>query len=323
MEMNTNELKAFAKQIRLDGLDMARKSGRGGSHLGGSFSAVEIMAVLYGRVLRLVVENPAWDGRDRFLASKNHCVLAHLPALARRGFFDVSELTEFQLDGGRLTGYPLRPEIGLEYSGGSLGMAISVGVGQALTLREKYASYSGEDGTVVSSTVMLDGNAYLPRVFVLMGDAELNEGSIWEAFMSAAHYKLDNLVAIIDRNHLSYDGNTEDVMAIEPLEDKLKAFGWDVVTCDGHNVADLVRAFDEVLVDVGGCAGAEDRLGVEENAGERSVAGRRIGEGKPHVIIADTIKGKGVSFMEGVPSYHHASITEEQYEQAKAELQQA
>lgn len=341
--MNADELAALAKQIRLDGLEMARKSGRGGSHLGGSFSAVEIMAVLYGRVLRLDVENPAWDGRDRFLASKNHCVLAHLPALARRGFFDVSELAEFQLDGGRLTGYPLRPEIGLEYSGGSLGMAISVGVGQALTLREKYVSdceslsisHKGVSSDAVNACFLKNDDLTdtddndridnetdltLPRVFVLMGDAELNEGSIWEAFMSAAHYKLDNLVAIIDRNHLSYDGNTEDVMAIEPLEDKLKAFGWDVVTCDGHDVADLVRAFDEVLVDVGGCAGAEDRSGVEVNAGERSVAGRRSSEGKPHVIIADTIKGKGVSFMEGVPSYHHASITEEQYEQAKAEL---
>ena len=276
--MNIDELTVIAKQIRLDGLEMARTSGRGGSHLGGSFSAVEILAVLYGCVLRLDVDDPTWDGRDRFLSSKNHCVLAHLPALARRGFFDLSELQEFQLNGGRLTGYPKRPEIGLEYSGGSLGMAISVGVGQALALREKYAV--GES---------------LPRVFVLMGDAELNEGSIWEAFMSAAHYKLSNLIAVIDRNHLSYDGNTEDVMAIEPLEDKLKAFGWHVVTCDGHDVGDLVRAFDKV----------------------------DVMSGQPHVVIADTVKGKGVSFMEGVPSYHHASINDDQYEQAKAELMAA
>ncbi len=286
-----DELKTLAKQIRLDGLEMAKTSGRGGSHLGGSFSAVEIMAVLYGHVLNLDPENPSWDERDRFLASKNHCVLAHLPALARRGFFDVSELQEFQLDGGRLTGYPLRPEIGLEYSGGSLGMAISVGVGQALTLREKYP-----DST--------------PRVFVLMGDAELNEGSIWEAFMSAAHYGLGNLYAIIDRNHLSYDGNTEDVMAIEPLEDKLRAFGWEVYTCDGHDVDDLVRAFDEA-------AGAE---GASDKSGTMSSADRVSSPDKPKVIIADTIKGKGVSFMEGVPAYHHASITVEQYEQARAEL---
>lgn len=153
-------------------------------------------------------------------------------------------------------------------------MAISVGVGQSLALREK----------------RLDA-----RVFVLMGDAELNEGSIWEAFMSASHYKLDNLIAIIDRNHLSYDGDTEEVMAVEPLEDKLKAFGWHVVKCDGHDVGDLVRAFDEVT----------------ENSG------------RPHVVIADTIKGKGVSFMEGVPSYHHASINDKQYEQAKTELMKA
>ena len=157
--------------------------------------------------------------------------------------------------------------------------------------------------------------AVIPRVFVLMGDAELNEGSIWEAFMSAAHYKLSNLIAIIDRNHLSYDGNTEDVMAIEPLEDKLRAFGWDVVTCDGHDVSDLVRAFDEALGDIGGCAG-----GKADGTGNADAGVAGADEGKPHVIIADTIKGKGVSFMESVPSYHHASITEEQYEQAKVEI---
>ena len=283
--MEPCELRDRARQIQLDGLEMAKTSGRGGAHLGGSFSAVEILTVLYEHVMRLDVENPTWDERDRFLASKNHCVLAHLPVLARRGFFPVSELQEFQKDGGRLTGYPLRPEIGLEYSGGSLGMAISVGVGQALALREKYGSGIPEEN---ENSV---GNL-VPRVFVLMGDAELNEGSIWEAFMSASHYKLDNLVAVIDRNHLSYDGDTEEIMAIEPLEEKLRAFGMDVVSCDGHDVDDLIRAFDETLTS----------------------------SGKPHVVIADTVKGKGVSFMEGVPSYHHASITEEQYIQAKEEI---
>ena len=325
--MQIDELRSLAKQVRLDGLEMAKTSGRGGAHLGGSFSAVEILTVLYGYAMRFDPEKPEWDGRDRFLPSKNHCVLAHLPVLARSGFFDVAELQEFQKNGGRLTGYPLRPEIGLEYSGGSLGMAISVGVGQALTLREKYGNSGetdvadGERGLSAGETidVQIEGAAegtVIPRVFVLMGDAELNEGSIWEAFMSAAHYKLSNLIAIIDRNHLSYDGNTEDVMAIEPLEDKLRAFGWDVVTCDGHDVADLVRAFDEALDCVGGCVGGKaDGVGKSD----ASVV-EKADEGKPHVIIADTIKGKGVSFMESVPSYHHASITEEQYEQAKAEI---
>ena len=313
--MQIDELRGLAKQVRLDGLEMAKTSGRGGAHLGGSFSAVEILTVLYGYAMRFDPEKPEWDGRDRFLPSKNHCVLAHLPVLARSGFFDVAELQEFQKNGGRLTGYPLRPEIGLEYSGGSLGMAISFGVGQALTLREKSGVSVGADvadGGMGSSAAE---GAVIPRVFVLMGDAELNEGSIWEAFMSAAHYKLSNLIAIIDRNHLSYDGNTEDVMAIEPLEDKLRAFGWDVVTCDGHDVSDLVRAFDEALGDIGGCAG-----GKADGTGNADAGVAGADEGKPHVIIADTIKGKGVSFMESVPSYHHASITEEQYEQAKVEI---
>ena len=136
--MQIDELRGLAKQVRLDGLEMAKTSGRGGAHLGGSFSAVEILTVLYGYAMRFDPEKPEWDGRDRFLPSKNHCVLAHLPVLARSGFFDVAELQEFQKNGGRLTGYPLRPEIGLEYSGGSLGMAISVGVGQALTLSRFY-----------------------------------------------------------------------------------------------------------------------------------------------------------------------------------------
>ena len=315
--MNIDELAALAKQIRLDGLEMARTSGRGGSHLGGSFSAVEILTVLYGRVLRLDVNDPTWDGRDRFLASKNHCVLAHLPALAHRGFFDVAELSEFQKNGGRLTGYPKRPEIGLEYSGGSLGMAISVGVGQALALREKYGS-GGAGAAGSGESMQGEGVApevQLPRIFVLMGDAELNEGSIWEAFMSAAHYRLANLVAVIDRNHLSYDGDTEDVMAVEPLEEKLRAFGWHVVTCDGHDVADLMRAFDEI--------GAEDAGSEATKSSVEPDVARGTGFGRPHVVIADTIKGKGVSFMEGVPSYHHASINDEQYEQAKAELMEA
>lgn len=266
---DVRKLKEMSRRIRLDAMDMALASGTNGSHLGGSLSCVEIMSVLYGRVLRLDVTNPENPNRDRFIPSKNHCVLSHIPALAEAGFIDKNEIVEFQKDGGRLTGYPRRTEIGLEYSGGSLGMAISVGIGIALNCREKR-----RDNTV----------------YILMGDGELNEGSIWEAFMSAAQYKLDNLVVIIDRNHLSYDGDTEQVMALEPLAEKLKCFHWHVSSCDGHDVEELLRAFN-------------DRI-----------------SGKPHIIIADTVKGKGVSFIENRREWHHHSITRDEYEQAIQEL---
>lgn len=266
---NVKRLTAMAERMRLAAMDMAFASGNNGSHLGGSLSAIEIMAVLYGEVLNLDIENPMNPLRDRFIPSKNHCVLAHIPALAEVGFIKKEEILEFQKDGGRLTGYPRRPEIGLEYSGGSLGMAISVGIGMALNLR-KHQNPS--------------------KVYILMGDGELNEGSIWEAFMSAAHFKLDNLVAIIDRNHLSYDGETEEVMGLESLSDKMRAFNWNVITCDGHNIASLLEAFDNFKV------------------------------GMPNIVIADTIKGKGVSFMENRPEWHHHRITKEQYEQAIMEI---
>ena len=266
---NAVRLAEMSLRIRLDAMDMALASGNNGSHLGGSLSCVEIMSVLYGEVLQYDVKDPFNPKRDRFIPSKNHCVLAHIPALAEAGFISHEEILEFQKDGGRLTGYPQRQEIGLEYSGGSLGMAISVGVGLALSSREKKL-----------------GN----NIYILMGDGELNEGSIWEALMSAAHFGLDNLIAIIDRNHLSYDGDTESVMAIENLADKFRSFNWFVSECNGHDTYDLLKAF------------AED-------------SGK-----KPHVIIADTVKGKGVSFIENRPEWHHHRLSKDEYEKARAEL---
>ncbi|MBQ8190002.1 MAG: transketolase [Lachnospiraceae bacterium] len=268
-EDKIKRLTELSQRIRLDALDMALASGQNGSHLGGSLSCVEIMAVLYGEILNVHPQKPLDANRDRFIPSKNHCVLAHFPALAYAGFIEHEEILEFQKDGGRLTGYPQRKEIGLEYSGGSLGMAISVGVGMALSVKTQKRTN---------------------KVYILMGDGELNEGSIWEAFMSAAHYGLDNLVAIIDRNHLSYDGNTEDVMGIDSLRAKMESFHWHVSECNGHDVAALLNCFTVST------------------------------EGKPHVIIADTVKGKGVSFMENRPEWHHHRLTNEQYEMAKAEV---
>lgn len=262
-------LTQMCQRMRLDAIDMALASGANGSHLGGSLSCIEILSVLYGKILRFDVKNPLNPDRDRFIPSKNHCVLAHIPALAEAGFIDKQEILEFQKDGGRLTGYPERKEIGLEYSGGSLGMAISVGIGIALSCKEHKRNNI---------------------IYILMGDGELNEGSVWEAFMSAAHYHLDNLVAIIDRNHLSYDGDTEDVMGLERLDDKLRSFNWHVSMCDGHNVGSLLKAFSDTC------------------------------EGKPHVIVADTVKGKGISFIENKREWHHHRLSQEEYNIAKQEI---
>lgn len=262
-------LTEMARRMRLDALEMALAAGGGGSHIGGSLSCVEILAVLYGEVLRFDVKAPLDENRDRFLPSKNHCVLAHIPALAEAGFFPREEIFSFQKDGGRLTGYPRRPEIGLEYSGGSLGMALSVGVGMALAAREQ-----GRPS----------------RIYVLLGDGELNEGSVWEAFQSAAHYGLDNLTAVIDRNHLSYDGDTEAVMSLGDLGAKLESFRWHVSRCDGHSVQALLDAF----------------------------ADRRAG--RPHAVVAETVKGKGVSFIENRPEWHHHRLSQEEYERARREV---
>lgn len=262
-------LAEMARRMRLDALDMALAAGDGGSHVGGSLSCVEILAVLYGEVLRFDVNNPLDENRDRFIPSKNHCVLAHIPALAEAGFIPHEEILEFQKNGGRLTGYPRRPEIGLEYSGGSLGMALSVGIGMALAAREQ-----GRPS----------------RIYILLGDGELNEGSVWEAFQSAAHYGLDNLTAIVDRNHLSYDGDTEVVMGLEDLGAKLESFGWHVSRCGGHSTEALLEAF----------------------------ADRRAG--RPHAIVAETVKGKGVSFIENRPEWHHHRLSREEYEQARREV---
>ena len=268
-EQRVQELKEIVKRMRLDGLEMALSTGDKGSHLGGSFSCMEILAVLYAEVMKIDSSNPKWEDRDIFIPSKNHCVLAHFPILAEMGFIEHDEIFEFQKNGGRLTGYPRNLDVGLEYSGGSLGMAISVGIGLALSFRER------------------DKNN---KVYVLMGDGELNEGCIWEAFMAAAHYNLDNLVAIIDRNHLSYDGDTEEVMKLDSISAKMQAFNWNVISCDGHDVGDLLRAFAEIK------------------------------SGKPNVIIADTIKGKGISFIENRREWHHSRITKEQYEIARQEI---
>lgn len=266
---NVSRIRDMAVRMRKMALDMALSAGAKGSHIGGGFSAMEIMAVLYGGVLRIDPKDPLNERRDRLLISKNHCTLAHFPALAEKGFINEDELNSYAVDGSRLIGYPYAPEIGIEYSGGSLGMAISVGVGQAIAAKKKRLDYN---------------------VYVLMGDGELNEGSVWEALMSAKQFGLDDLIVIIDRNHLCYDGATEDVMQLGDLTAKMESFGFNTINCCGHDIADLLRAFDS------------------------------ISDSAPNAVICDTVKGKGLSFAENRPEWHQKAITQEQYETALADL---
>ena len=268
-EENISRGREMAVRMRKMALDMALSAGSKGAHIGGGFSAMEIMAVLYGEVLRIDPANPLKPQRDRLLISKNHCTIAHFPALVEKGYLKEDELSSYTANGSRLIGYPYDPEIGLEYSGGSLGMAISVGVGQAISAKKKNMDYN---------------------VYVLMGDGELNEGSIWEAFMSARQFCLENLTVIIDRNHLCYDGTTEEVMQLGDLTAKMKSFGFNVIDCNGHDIADLLKAFDS------------------------------LSDSEPNAIICDTVKGKGLSFAENRPEWHQKAITQEQYDIALADL---
>ncbi|MDD5872386.1 MAG: transketolase [Clostridia bacterium] len=260
----------MAKRMRIKALDMAFKSGRKGAHLGPAFSCMEIMAALYGDIMNVDSSDADNINRDRFIASKAHCVLAHYTALHEKGYISDEELETFQEDNTQFGGHPvLDTAHGMEYTGGSLGMALSVGVGMALDAKLKGRSN---------------------KVYILLGDGECQEGSNWEAIMSAAQYKLDNLVIIVDKNGLQYDGHTEDVMNIDNLADKFRAFGCFTEDVDGHDA--------EALLEV-----------LEHSAND-----------KPHAIIAHTIKGKGVSFMEDVREWHHGTLSKSQYEQALQEV---
>ncbi len=271
MAMDYQALRKKANDIRIGIIKSVYSAGSG--HPGGSLSAADILTVLYFKEMNIDPENPRMPGRDKFVLSKGHASPGIYSTLEERGFFPKEELLTFRKMGSKLQGHPDMKKVpGIEMSTGSLGQGFSAAVGMALA--NKLDKDQG-------------------RIYVLMGDGELQEGMVWEAFMAAAHFKLDNLTVIIDWNGLQIDGKNDDVMSVTPIDEKLKGFRWEVLTIDGHDLEEISYAFEKA----------------------------RECKGKPFAIIAKTVKGKGVSFMENESGWHGKAPNKEQFEQALAELE--
>lgn len=267
---NQEKLEAKAREIREEIIKMTFEAGSG--HPGGSLSAVEIVTTLYFHWMKLDPENPRREDRDRFVLSKGHAAPVLYAALAHRGFFPREDLKSLRQLDSHLQGHPdMKKTPGVEMTTGSLGQGLSAAVGMALAGK-------------------LDNRGY--GVYVLVGDGESQEGQIWEAAMSAAHYRLDNLVGFLDYNQIQLVGPCKEVMEVSPVAEKWKAFGWEVLEIDGHNISQIIEALKK----------AEQVTG------------------KPTMIVAHTVKGKGVSFMENNAGWHGKAPNEEEMKQALAEL---
>ena len=270
-EQTIARLEKVCLQLREDVLKMVYTAGSG--HIGGSFSAAEIMTVLFFNEMNIKPEINKWGDRDRFILSKGHCCPILYSSLCRRGYFDEEKLWTLRQLHSPLQGHPdMRKLPALDMSSGSLGNGLSLGLGMALASRALHKDY---------------------RVFVLMGDGEQQEGAIWEAAMAAKQMKVGNLIAIVDYNKIQLTGHTADVIDVTPLADKWRAFGWNVVEINGNNLGEVLDAFDKV---------------------------RSFNNGLPSVIVADTVKGKGVSFMEDEVVWHSKAPSTEEYERAKKEI---
>ena len=269
-EQERQEMQSLAKRLRRDIVDVTGWSG--GAHIGGSLSMIDILTLLYWKYMKIDPANPEWEDRDRFVLSKGHGGVGHAVVLANKGFFDKEELRKFN-ETGSMSGMHLdsMKVPGCEASTGSMGHGLPQAVGMALGARVLKKDW---------------------RVYCIIGDGESNEGSIWEAAMSASHYKLDNLIVIQDRNHMMIDGPTEEVMSLEPLADKWRAFGFDTREVNGHDLDQLAEAIEYA----------------------------QTAKGKPIMLLCDTVKGKGVDFMENDPAWHYGGLSAELVEKAKRSI---
>ena len=270
--MDTKQLQLLAEQNRKRLVEVVYAAKAG--HIGGDLSCLNVMTALYFHVMNgLNPKDPKAPLRDRFVLSKGHCVESLYVTLEAKGYLKPEVLDTLGQFGSILSGHPTIEVPGIEVNSGALGHGLSIGVGMAIAAK-------------------MDQQPW--RTYVMMGDGEQGEGSIYEAAMAANRYHLDNLVAIIDRNHLQISGNTEDVMPIDNIHDRWTAFGWDVILMNGDSMDDIIRTFDNIDYNIG----------------------------KPHLLVSDTTKGKGVSFMEGIAKWHHGVLNAEQCEAAVAEIQQ-
>jgi transketolase len=266
-----NRIKNFSLEVKKNILDMAFSAGASSSHFGGALSIVEIISTLFSYKMNLKKEDPNWEDRDRFILSKGHACLAYYAALCEIGYISKDELKTFEKDDSNLLGHPvINKKLGIDFSNGSLGMGLSLGIGVAISLKKKEKKNN---------------------VYVILGDGECNEGSVWEASMAASNFNLNNLYAIIDKNNFQQTGSNKDIMDTADLLKKWSSFGWDTVELNGHNLEELYNYFSE----------------------EKTSK-------KPKAIIANTIKGKGFSFSENNNEWHHAVLTKSLYDKAIEEL---
>lgn len=266
-----NELEEKARNIRKGIIDAVYSNKSG--HPGGSLSIADIITVLYFNQMNIDEKNPKWEERDRLVLSKGHCAPALYSALANRGFFDLEDLKTFRNIESNLQGHPDMNKVpGVDMTSGSLGQGLSAANGMAIAGK-------------------MDNKDY--RVYCILGDGEIEEGQVWEAAMTSSKYKLDNLCVIVDNNNLQIDGKIEEVMSSYPIDEKFKNFGFQVINIDGHNIKEIIDAFD-----------------VAKNV-----------KGKPTCIIAKTVKGKGVSFMENKVEWHGKAPSDEEYKTAMEELE--
>ena len=270
-KININKIVEFKKNLTKNILEMAFSAGANSSHFGGALSIADIISTLFSYKMKFEENNPKWEDRDRFILSKGHACLAYYAALCEIGFIKKDDLKTFEKNDSDLLGHPVRNvELGIEFSNGSLGMGLSLGIGVALSLKKKNKANN---------------------VFVIMGDGECNEGSVWEALMAAPNFNLGNLNLIIDKNNFQQTGDNKSIMDLGSLKNKVESFGWNTTEIDGHNINEIYNYFKNI----------------DNN-------------NKPNALIANTIKGKGFSFSEHNNTWHHSVLSKELYDKALSEI---